>query len=60
MAVDAVGAGAAGATNGAMALRPMIPNGRLTTPGAQVGTIPTRIGAAPLGAGEIHSERSAH
>src|SRR5271169_6800065 len=33
-----------------------IPNGVPTTPGAQVGAIPTQIGAAPLEAGVIHSK----
>jgi hypothetical protein len=60
MAVDAVGTGTAGATNrvigtGATVFRTEVP----TTPGAQVGTMPIQMGAAPLGAGVVHSERSA-
>jgi|SRR6516165_1585379 len=58
MAVDAVGTGAAGATNGAIGTGATVfRTGVPTTPGAQVGTIPTQIGAIPLGAGVIHSER---
>ena len=58
MAVGAVGTGTAGAPNraignGATVFR----TGGLTTPGAQVGTIPTQIGAAPLGAGVIRRQR---
>ena len=58
MAVDAVGTGAAGATNGAIGTGATVfRTGVPMTPGAQVGTIPTQIGAIPLGAGVIHSER---
>jgi hypothetical protein len=60
-AVDTAGTGAAGATNwnigtaGATVFRTGVP----TTPGAQVRTIPTQIGAAPPRAWVIHSERGA-
>jgi hypothetical protein len=58
MAVDAAGTGAAGVTNGAIGTGATVfRTGVPTTPGAQVGPIPTQIGAIPLGAGVIHSER---
>jgi hypothetical protein len=61
MAVEAVGTGAAGATNGGYwdwgaVFRTGVP----TTLGAQVGAISTQIGAAAPGAEVIQSERSAH
>ena len=49
-AVDAVGTGAAGATNGNIATGATVfRTGVPTTPGAQVRTIPTQIGAGPSG-----------
>ena len=58
MAVDAVGTGTTGATNGAIGTGATVfRTGIPKTLGPQVGAIPTEIGAAPLGAGLIRSQR---
>jgi len=58
MAVDAVSTGTTGATNRAIGSGAIVfRTGAPTTPGAQVGTIPTQIDTAPLGRLVILSKR---
>ena len=60
MAVDAVSTGTTGATNRAIGSGAIVfRTGAPTTPGAQVGTIPTQIGAVPPERLAIHSKRHA-